>query len=42
MTCLPDNLSGRVYYKPTDQGFEARLRLRMEEIQKIKARGASN
>jgi putative ATPase len=42
MTCLPDNLSGRVYYKPTDQGFEARLRLRMEDIRKIKARGASN
>jgi putative ATPase len=38
MTCLPDNLSGRVYYKPTDQGFEARLRVRMEEIRKIRAR----
>jgi putative ATPase len=36
MTCLPDNLSGRVYYKPTDQGFEARLRTRMEEIRKIR------
>jgi len=38
MTCLPDNLSGRVYYKPTDQGFEVRLRSRMAEIAKIKAR----
>ena len=38
MTCLPDNLSGRVYYKPTDQGFETRLRLRMEDIQKIKTK----
>jgi putative ATPase len=37
MSCLPDNLSGRVYYKPTDQGFEARLRARMAEIRKIKA-----
>jgi putative ATPase len=36
MQCLPDNLSGRTYYKPTDQGFEARLRLRMAEIAKIK------
>jgi putative ATPase len=36
MSCLPDNLSGRVYYKPTDQGFEARLRTRMEEIRKIR------
>jgi putative ATPase len=37
MQCLPDNLSGRTYYKPTDQGFEARLRTRMEEIRKIKS-----
>jgi putative ATPase len=37
MQCLPDNLSGRIYYKPTDQGFEARLRARMAEIAKIKA-----
>jgi putative ATPase len=42
MTCLPDNLSSRAYYKPTDQGFEARLRTRMDEIRKIKSRGASN
>jgi putative ATPase len=40
MTCLPDNLSGRAYYQPTEQGFEARLRLRMEEIRKLKVRGA--
>src|SRR5579864_9203037 len=38
MTCLPDNLSSRQYYKPTDQGFEARLRTRMDEIRKIKSR----
>jgi putative ATPase len=37
MTCLPDNLSGRVYYKPTDQGFEARLRMRMEAMGRIRA-----
>jgi putative ATPase len=30
MTCLPDNLSGRTYYKPTDQGFEQRLRTRLD------------
>jgi putative ATPase len=42
MQCLPDNLSTRTYYQPTDQGFEARLRTRMDEIRKIKARGASN
>jgi putative ATPase len=38
MTCLPDNLSARTYYKPSDQGFEARLQARMEEIRKLKVR----
>jgi len=42
MTCLPDNLSSRTYYKPTDQGFEARLRTRMDEIRKIQSRNASD
>jgi putative ATPase len=42
MTCLPDNLAGRTYYKPTDQGFEQRLRARLEEIRKVKSRTASN
>jgi len=36
MTCLPDSLLGRVYYQPTDQGLEARLRQRLEEIRKIR------
>ena len=40
MQCLPDNLAGRTYYKPTDQGFEARLRAKMDEIAKLKKRGA--
>ena len=26
MTCLPESLLGGSYYKPTDQGFEARIR----------------
>jgi putative ATPase len=38
MTCLPENLAGRVYYQPSEQGFEARLRARMEEIRRIKRR----
>ena len=42
MQCLPDNLAGRSYYHPTDQGFEHRLRQRLDEIRKIKSRGASN
>ena len=36
MECLPESLAGKTYYRPTDQGFEARLRQRMEEIRKIK------
>ncbi len=36
MECLPQSLAGKTYYRPTDQGFEARLRQRMEEIRGIK------
>ena len=39
MQCLPDNLVGRSWYHPTDQGFEARLRQRLAEIAKIKSAG---
>jgi putative ATPase len=35
MTCLPGSLANRVYYHPTDQGFEARIRQRLEEIRRI-------
>ncbi|HVB87492.1 MAG TPA: replication-associated recombination protein A [Candidatus Dormibacteraeota bacterium] len=35
MTCLPESLAGRTYYKPSDQGFEARIRQRLEEIRRI-------
>jgi putative ATPase len=42
MQCLPDNLVGRSWYHPTDQGFEARLRQRMAEIAKIKSSGDQN
>jgi putative ATPase len=42
MSCLPDNLAGRSYYTPTDQGFEQRLRQRLDEIRKIKTRAAKN
>jgi len=38
MQCLPESLAGRNYYRPTDQGFEARLRRRLEEIRKLKAK----
>lgn len=35
MSCLPESLAGRTYYQPTDQGFEARIRQRLEEIRRI-------
>ena len=41
MTCLPDNLAGRTYFKPTDQGFEQRLRARLEEIRKVRPRSGT-
>jgi putative ATPase len=40
MSCLPESLLGRVYYQPTDQGFEARIRLRLEEIRRIQKKPA--
>jgi putative ATPase len=40
MTCLPESLTSRRYYTPTDQGFEARIRLRLEEIRKIQTKSA--
>ena len=41
MSCLPGNLAGRTYYTPTDQGFEQRLRQRLDDIRKIKVRSAN-
>jgi putative ATPase len=32
MPCLPDNLRGRVYYQPTNEGIEKRIGERLEEI----------
>ena len=34
MECLPENLEGTVYYNPTDQGDEAKVK---ERLQRIKA-----
>ena len=32
MQCLPDSLEGRTYYRPTDQGSEAKYKQRLEQI----------
>jgi putative ATPase len=39
MSCLPKSLLGRTYYKPTDQGFEARIRQRLEDLRRIQKKG---
>jgi putative ATPase len=37
MQCLPDNLRDRVYYQPTNQGMEKRIRERLEEIRRMRS-----
>ena len=37
MQCLPDHLRDRVYYHPTNEGVEKRIRERMEEIKRARA-----
>jgi putative ATPase len=39
MECLPENLRGREYYRPTERGLESRLRERLAEIKKIRRKG---
>ena len=36
MQCLPDNLKDRVYYHPTEESIEKRIKARLEELQKAK------
>ena len=36
MQCLPDSLEGREYYRPTEQGSEARYKARLEQIKEWK------
>jgi len=36
MQCLPDSLRDRVYYRPTNEGVEKRIRERLEEIRRLK------
>jgi putative ATPase len=36
MQCLPDNLKHRVYYHPTEEGIEKRIKARLVEIRKAK------
>jgi putative ATPase len=38
MQCLPDNLKDRVYYHPTEEGIEKRIKARLEEIRQTKSK----
>ncbi len=42
MQCLPDNLRDRVYYRPTDQGLEKRIRERLDDIKRKKKMNAED
>ncbi len=42
MQCLPDNLRDRVYYHPTNEGVEKRIRERLEEIKRTRNRKGSD
>lgn len=36
MQCLPDSLLGREYYQPTEEGLEAKYKIRLEQIKEWK------
>jgi putative ATPase len=38
MDCLPESLQGKKYYQPTDRGFEAEIRKRLDAWRKAKQR----
>ncbi|MFQ5464464.1 MAG: replication-associated recombination protein A [Thermodesulfobacteriota bacterium] len=38
---LPDELAGRVYYRPSDRGYEKEITRRMEEIREVVKRAAA-
>jgi putative ATPase len=42
MQCLPDNLRDRVYYQPTNEGVEKRIRERMQEIKRQRSRASES
>mgnify|MGYP001815634211 CR=1 FL=1 len=39
LECLPDELAGTRFYRPTDFGWEKRIRERMEEILELRRKG---
>ncbi len=41
MSCMPEHLKDRVYYRPTDRGFEAEIKKRLERWQALQQQRAS-
>ena len=42
MQCLPDNLKNSIYYQPTSEGVEKRIRERLEEIKRLRSTRAES
>src|SRR5438445_8431341 len=42
MQCLPDNLRDRVYYRPTNEGLEKRIRERLHQIKQRRSQAAKH
>ncbi len=42
MQCLPDNLRDRVYYEPTNEGLEKRIRERLQDIKQRRSQAAKH
>ena len=42
MQCLPDNLRDRVYYEPTNEGLEKRIRERLHQIKQRRSQAAKH
>ena len=40
MECLPENLRGRVYYQPTNEGIEKRIGEHLKEIKQQRSQAA--
>ncbi len=41
MPCLPERLAGREFYQPTAEGFEERLRQRLNDVRRLRAKKPS-
>jgi putative ATPase len=42
MQCLPDNLRERIYYEPTNEGVEKRIRERLDELKRRRTEAATS